>query len=190
MSFALTLNCQIDKTSQALGLWPTTALCWRDLFHLWKSKNSHNIKYKMMIFWIGVFSPLYLFPPDQSYNHQRCWPVICISGNKSLFSHSRLQPHSSRHRDYYLDIFRYETPRKTDLKKKSKSGPRMWKFVYSYCQTFYSTTLSKRRDDVQGSNSVFHGYNLLFSFDSELLYLKNEFYMRFHLNLLLKGLND
>jgi hypothetical protein len=39
MSFALTLNCQIDKTSQALGLWLATSPCLSDLFLSRKSKH-------------------------------------------------------------------------------------------------------------------------------------------------------
>lgn len=39
MSFALTLNCQIDKTSQALGLWFTPTFCLSDLFLSRKSKH-------------------------------------------------------------------------------------------------------------------------------------------------------
>lgn len=76
MSFALTLNCQIDKSSQVLGLWPTTTLCWRHSPHLWSLKLPIACPKWSPAGPLSSSSP-HLFSVWVSILHnwrRRCWP--------------------------------------------------------------------------------------------------------------------
>lgn len=50
MSFALTLNCQIDKTSQALGLWPATVFAGKTCFKTTYNQKPYKITSQTEIF--------------------------------------------------------------------------------------------------------------------------------------------